>query len=253
MSYLEEEKKFHSFHIWFNSKIGKILEKVFINELVTLQTKGLLGGERLLQLGGSSNKLLYNFLTYKNKWQVTPDLFTTAAHLKSSFFYLPFAKDTFDCIIAPLTMCAFSYDNNPLNELNRVLKSMGSIVFLGVNNFSLLSLVMRFKKMSCFGESYTNAMGAYILRQNMQFRGYQQSYFSNLYLTPTEIRDIFNLKITARNSIINLILVNSSPFYCLVMQKLQTQLTKIQFFTARNEEARNFQPACQVAQKFVLY
>lgn len=243
LSLLVQKNKFHALSNWFSSPRGEPIANAFAAKLIELQELGILTGETLLQLGGPANCSWLAPLKYKYKWQVTPDYDSKTADLIAAFKYFPFGEHSFDSIIAPLTMAAYSGKENPIDEMNRALKPMGSIVFLEINPLSIYSLLMRLAKQSCFGQIPTNTCAVNFLRQEMHNRGYEQCYYNKLTSNPGRGRYI-PFRWAFINQFIDLICIRHSGFYCLVMKKFNRLPPKLKIFTKSKLEDSSLEPVC---------
>ena len=92
-------------------------------------------GETLLQLGSSGGDSWLKTLHYSHKWYATPYM-NSSSSLITSFTQLPIDRDSVDCVIAPLVLEGFG-SKNPIDEIDRILKPMGYVVFFGINPMSL--------------------------------------------------------------------------------------------------------------------
>ncbi|WP_051555083.1 class I SAM-dependent methyltransferase [Legionella fairfieldensis] len=216
MSLNAEKSKFRALDNWFNSPQGIDVGDAFTTELSHLNE--FLYGETLLQLGHCSTNPWLRPLHYSHKWCATPytDPLST---LVTSFNYLPLARNSVDCIIAPLTMEAFNYKKNPIDELDRVLKPMGYVVFLGINPMSLWGLFVRLKRYSCFGPLKGQPMSVFFIKRAMLHRGYIQCNLSAFYYIPPVSTEKWVRNLHILNELGKMISPCPAGFYCLVMQK----------------------------------
>lgn len=245
--YLDEQKtKFQALNKWFFSDQGLNVAQAFSNELTSL--RGLLYGERFLQLGSLGDNTLSKRLRFQQKWVATPDVNadTTVITLLNQ---LPLERDSVDCIIAPLTMDAFSHEKNPIDEMDRVLKPMGYIVFFGINPFSLWGAWLRFAHSTCFGETKSRPKSVLSIKRAMINRGYIQCYLSNFYYIPPVTRKKWIDKLEILNVAGKMISPIPAGFYCLVVQKHQENfipLTPISINEKfRPSVATPLQPTCR--------
>lgn len=214
-----QKTRFRALDNWFTKPQGLDLAEFFSGELTHLHE--LLHGETLLQLGSCGKNPWLPALHYSHKWLATlyPLHSTT---LISSYNQLPIDRNSIDCVIAPLVIEAFTGSKSPLDEIDRILKPSGQVVFFGINPFSLWGLQLRFKGLSCFGPQKAKAKSVFALQRQMLHRGYVQHYLSSFYYLPPLSSKAWLDKLEILNELGKMISPCPSGFYCLVMQKRQT-------------------------------
>lgn len=203
---------------WFLSDMGVEVTEAFLAELV--HTKALLHGDTLLQLGCSLSGAFFATLPFARKWIAAPyagsnvDLVTLLNHL-------PLERHSLDCVIAPLTLEAFYKKEDLIDEIDRVLKPMGHIVFFGVNPFSLWGLWLLYSRNTCLGTVRLKPKSVLSVKFLMLHRGYVQNYLSSFYYIPpvTSKENIEKYRIL--NQVGKMISPLPSAFYCLIVQKPQ--------------------------------
>lgn len=245
--YLDEQKtKFQALNKWFFSEQGSIIAQAFSSELTLL--KDLLYGDTFLQLGSLGDDSLAKKLRYQHKWVVTPDVNadTTIVALLNQ---LPIDRNSVDCIIAPLTMDAFSSEKNPIDEMDRILKPMGHIVFFGINPFSLWGAWLRLAHKTCFGETKNRPKSVLSIKRAMLHRGYIQCHLSSFYYIPPFAQKKWIDKFEILNVTGKMISAIPAGFYCLVVQKHEENLIPLIPVSA-NEKYRPsvaipLQPTCR--------
>lgn len=190
----------------------------FARELQRMTT--LPEGQILLQLGLCGKNPWLSGLPFKYRWILAP-WETNQAQIVSSITNLPFDRNSLDCIVAPLTLEAFSSFSNPLDELDRVLKPMGHMVFWGINPFSLWGCWFRYSQSGCFGNTQQWSHSCLSLKQAMNQRGYRQIHLSCFYYIPPFREEKWLNRFEILNEIGKMLSPLPSAFYCLVMQKNQ--------------------------------
>lgn len=130
MACQDQIDRFLALEQWFASPLGKHIAQAFDAELAHL--KQLLHGDIMLQLGNSSENLWLSSLRFQHKWLAMTHLDPNRSTLVTKLNQLPLDRDSVDCIIAPLTLEAFTHLENPVDEWDRVLKPMGYLVFWGL-------------------------------------------------------------------------------------------------------------------------
>lgn len=245
MSLDEQKSKFNALNNWFSTIQGKDVENAFQRELNHLNN--LLHGQTLLQLGNcAGNAWLYN-LHYTHKWIAMPDGHC-ANTLQTLFTQLPFDRNSIDCLIAPLTMEAFTHQKNPIDEIDRVLKPMGYVIFFGVNPISLWGLKLRLSHFSVFGELKGRPTSVFFLQRAMSHRSYIQCSLSSFYFIPPVKTSNWLQRLEILNELGKLISPCPPGFYCLVMQKYQENYPNLLISEVEKkslEKVQVLQPVCQ--------
>lgn len=218
MSFDAKKAGFLALDDWFSKPQGIDIADFFSAELHHLN--GLLYGETLLQLGRCGKNPWLRPLHYTHKWQATYYPHSSST-LVSSFNQLPLDRNSVDCIIAPLVIEAYETPKSPIDEIDRILKPMGHVVFFGINPFSLWNLQLHLKGLSCFGPLKAKAKSVLSLNHLLLHRGYVQSYLSSFYYLPPVSSQKWLDKLQILNELGKMISPCPSGFYCLVMQKQQ--------------------------------
>lgn len=240
--------RFRALDEWFNTPQGIDISDFFKSELSHLN--GLLYGETLLQLGASGKNSWLQALHYCHKWQAS-SYSSPVSTLISSFNQLPMDRNSIDCIIAPLVMEVFDIAKSPIDEIDRILKPMGYVVFFGVNPLSLWGINLRFRPSSCFGSLKSKPKSVISLQRAMMHRGYLQSYFASFYyIPPVSTRKALD-KLEILNELGKMISPCPAGFYCLIMQKLQEAQPNLLLRESHElwEPQRIYQPSCQLITK----
>lgn len=215
----EQFKLYSALDEWFNTPRGKHVAHAFTAELSHVQDQ--LKSKNLLQLGGCGENDWLKTLTFQNKWIVHPGPATQRVNIYASLTKIPLARDSIDCILAPLTMEAFARGKNPLDEIDRILKPMGYVVFLGINPFSFWGLSLRCGHLGCFGLTVRWPTSAFTLKRMMMQRGYRQCALMSFYYIPPVKSDFLIRKLTFINEMGKMLWPFPSAFYCLIMRKHQ--------------------------------
>lgn len=217
MSYQDQIGRFHTLDEWFASPLGQSVAQAFTTELSYL--KKLLFGGILLQLGNCAANEWFEHLRFQHKWLVSPMVDTNKITFCANFMHMPLDRDCVDCIVAPLTLDAFTSKKNPLDEIDRILKPMGYVVFIGINPLSLWGAWLRYSKNSCFGALKGRPKSALMIKRAMLHRGYIQCHFNAFYYTPPLRNERIRQKFSLLNQVSKMVSLNPAGFYCLVMQK----------------------------------
>ena len=215
----EQAIKYRAMEGWFKTPQGERVAHAFASELK--EPSELFSGKRLLQLGTCGDSPWLSQLHFRHKWFATPYETSQKATLVTSLLALPIARSSIDCVIAPLTLEAFGRDKNPLDEIDRVLKPMGYVVFLGVNPCSFWGASLRWGGVDCFGESRGELCSSLSLKQAMLSRGYSQCMLSSFYYIPPVANKKLINHLEFFNEMGKMIWPFPAGFYCLIVQKYQ--------------------------------
>jgi len=205
---------------WFKTPQGRRVADAFTAELAPIYEQ--LKGERLLQLGSCGENRWLSLLKFNVKWLINPCLLPPKTAAVSSLTALPIERDSIDCIIAPLTLEAFERPKSPIDEIDRILKPMGYVIFFGVNPLSFWGAALRWNYLKCFGVvSSVTLMSSMTLKHEMMHRGYRQCFLDSFYYIPPVTSEYFIDKLEFFNEMGKMIWPFPAGFYCLIMQKYQ--------------------------------
>lgn len=230
---------YEALNAWFYTPQGVRVGHAFAAELNALSEP--LVGKKLLQLGHCGDNFWLNQLRFRQKWLISPCLTLINSTVFGAFNYLPFARDSIDCIIAPLTLEAVEDDNNLLDELDRVLKPMGTIVFFGINPWSFWGAALRWGRLSCFAHSTATISSSLALKRAMRQRAYRQSALTNFYYIPPFVNEKWIKHLEFLNEMGKMLWPYPAGFYCLVMQKMT--ICQPNLILNSNEESFHFAQA----------
>ena len=204
---------------WFDTPQGSRIAQAFTDEIACFQSQ--LRGESLLQLGRCGQNPWLSHLEYSRKMIVSPCLHQKGVAINAVMNQLPIDRDSIDCIIAPLTFEACSLDKNPMDELDRVLKPMGYIIFWGINPVSFWGLALRLRYLSIFEHAKATLNSVISIKRAVLSRGYRQCALSTFYYIPpvTGKRLIHELEFL--NEMGKMLWIFPAGFYCLIVQKYQ--------------------------------
>lgn len=223
MSFTAPNNKFTALNNWFLTDLGTHVAQCFQQEIASLKDK--LHGEISVQIGACGGWNFLDPLSFQNKWIIAHESHSQVAII-SSLDTLPLRGKSVDSFILPLITEAFSFENNPLDEIDRILKPGGYIIFLGINPWSFWGWQLRFSNHNCFGRK-KKARSFFALKRIMLRKGYEQLFLSNFYFVPP----IQSSKVIRSLEVFNLIGKMIAPwpagFYCFVMQKCQKTVTPL--------------------------
>ncbi len=211
--------KYRALDNWFKTPQGLRVAHAFVSELK--EPGDLLDGKRLLQLGQCGDNPWLAALPFRHKWIASPCEASRRANLVTSLTALPLDRNSIDCVIAPLTMEAFGSDKNPLDEIDRVLKPMGYVVFFGINPWSFWGGGLRWNRVRCFGNNAGSLMSSLSLKHAMISRGYSQCMLKSFhYIPPVSSKNLIH-RLEFFNEMGKMIWPFPAGFYCLIVQKYQ--------------------------------
>lgn len=217
MNVNEHVKKYQSLDDWFNLPQGKRAAQAFSEELTIFQSQ--LKGERLLQLGHCGSSTWLPQLGYRQKWIITPCSGHTGSAASTTFNQLPFDRDSIDCIIAPFTFEALSLEKNPIDELERVLKPMGYLIFWGINPLSFWGLALKTGRLQLMGDAKTKLTSVFSVKHALLNRGFRQCVLTTFYYIPPVEGETLIHKLEFLNEMGKMLWLYPAGFYCLIVQK----------------------------------
>lgn len=216
----EQVSKYLAMDRWFKTPQGYRVAQAFTAELTPISEQ--IKGQRLLQLGNCGDNRWLSLLKFNVKWLINPCSIPQKTSAVGSLTALPIERDSIDCIIAPLTLEAFERPKSPIDEIDRVLKPLGYVIFFGVNPISFWGAALRFNYLKCFGSvSSVTLMSSMTLKHEMMHRGYRQCFFDSFYYIPPVSSPYLIDKCEFLNEMGKMIWPFPAGFYCLIMQKYQ--------------------------------
>ncbi len=215
----EQAAKYRALNDWFKTPQGIRASLAFASELKA--PSELFSGERLLQLGNCGDNLWLSELHFRTKWLVSPYEGAHKTALVASLTALPIDRSSVDCVIAPLTMEAFTQDKNPLDEIDRVLKPMGYAVFFGINPWSFWGAALRWGGVHCFGNTKGTMTSLLSLKHTLLTRGYSPCMIKSFYYIPPVANKTLIHKLAFFNEMGKMIWPFPAGFYCFIVQKYE--------------------------------
>ncbi|PJD93892.1 MAG: methyltransferase [Legionella sp.] len=213
---MDERNKYIALQHWFQTPQGQGVAQAFTAELSISQSN--LRGKYLLQLGDCGDNPWLNDLSYSCKWFLSPAL-GAGGSINASISAIPIERESIDCIVAPLTMEASAQGKNPIDEIDRILKSMGYVIFLGINPWSFWGASLRWGRLSCFAHASASLSSSLSLKHALLSRGYQQCWLSSFYYIPPINHKTWIHKLAFLNQMGKMVWPYPAGFYCLIMQK----------------------------------
>lgn len=215
----QQIKQFNALDNWFASPLGYSLAQEFKKQL--LPFRNYLQGDNLLQLGHGTPGGWLDELSFKNKWIATPSSCNEPNELICSLDQLPMQRNSLDCIIAPLVLELFNPDGYLINELDRVLKPMGYVIFLCFNPWSLWGGALVGGLLDCYADRSFKMHTSFHLNRLLLQRGYRQCSLTNFYYIPPVRNKILINKLAFFNEIGKMLWPFPAGFYCYIAQKYE--------------------------------
>lgn len=168
----EQIKYYQSLDKWFQTPLGLYVAQQFASELHSFDQH--LQGETLIQLGCCGGNRWLSSLKYEKQWIISPFQLKQEQHLVSTLHQLPFARNSLDCVVVPLSLEPFKNSFTLLDEIDRVLSPMGFVIFLSINPWSTWGAAMKTGLLHCYQNNKVKMHSALSLNRIMLQRGYRQ-------------------------------------------------------------------------------
>lgn len=222
---MDELQSFAALDAWLFTPQGQDLSCAFTAELRSVQLKGR--GKYLLQIGNCGSNVWLDEMGYASQWILSPELWDKKRGIIGSVSAIPLERESMDCIIAPLTLEVCDPQKSPLDELDRILKPMGYLIFLGINPWSFWGASLRWGRLSCFAHVSAAFSSSLSLKHDMVARGYEQCWLSSFYYLPPVGSEYWLRKLEFLNQMSKMIWPYPAGFYCLVLQKQDPCITPL--------------------------
>ena len=223
----EQAAKYRALDNWFKSPQGMRVAHAFMSELKA--PSELFSGKCLLQLGDCGDNLWLPELRFRNKWVVSPCEGSKNSTLLASLTALPIDRSSVDCVLAPLTMEAFGEDKHPIDEIDRILKPMGYVIFFGINPWSFWGAALRFEGLHCFGDVRGTLTSSLSLKHALISRGYSQCMLRSFHYIPPVANKTLIRSFEFLNEMGKMIWPFPGGFYCFIAQKYQPATPSLLF------------------------
>ena len=245
MAVNEQAEKYRSLDDWFQTPQGHRVSIAMASELEVVQTH--LKGDIFVQLGSCGENPWLPSFSFTKKWLINPCKNSLKSSLVSSLNGFPFDRNSIDCIFAPLTLEAFFHDKPPIDEMDRILKPMGYVIFMGINPLSFWGYSLRWGNLACFGNRTGALTSSFSLKRAMLSRGYHQCLHSSfLYIPPISNKNLIE-KFEILNEAGKMVRPFPAGFYCIVMQKYQHDQTFTLMETVEEEVLMACKPSWPAA------
>lgn len=227
MALEEQVIKYHALDAWFQTPQGLRVAQAFTSELATVSE--FLQGKQLVQLGSCGDNAWLSSLHFRHQWLLTPCETALKATIFTSLTSLPLERNSVDCVIAPLTLEAFGLEKSPLDEIDRILKPMGYVIFFGINPLSFWGAGLRFHFIRCFGQTRSVVTSSLLLKHGMLSRGYTQCLLKSFYYIPPVTHKNAIKRLEFFNEMGKMIWPFPAGFYCFIVQKYQSDTLSLLF------------------------
>ena len=207
---------------WFQTEQGKNIAEAFVLQLDSYRKHFV--GKNMLQLGSCDKNTWLSLFNFKNIWITSLDRANLRSSLLASPIELPFAKHSVDCILAPLTLELTGATAQLLNEIDRVLKPMGHVVFFGINPFSFWGLAFKLSLIPSFKQDSVHLTSFFKLQHDLDALGYQQCVLKHFYFIPPFMKPTWLHNLNFLNQMGNIIAPMPAGFYCMIVQKYTPDL-----------------------------
>lgn len=202
---------------WFQTPQGVRAGQAFSEEIAAFHLQ--LRGERLLQLGHCGNNAWLAQLAYRQKRIISPCSGRLGTSVITGFNQLPLERDSIDCIISPFTFEAFSLKKHPIDELDRILKPMGYLIFWGMNPLSLWGLALKNGYLQMMGDAKIKLTSVFKVKHVLLSRGFRQCVLSTFYYIPPIKSRMLIHQLEFLNEMGKMLWLYPAGFYCLIVQK----------------------------------
>ena len=208
---------FHQFEKWFSSNHGLRLQAELHTILQDIDWHFWSG--TFLQIGSLNQNPWHHQLPLQQQFIVAPGK-SQGADLQAHPLHLPFASQSIEVLFSPFTLDLGLAQMPLLYEYDRVLKSMGIVIFVGVNRLGLwkLSRLMSWGRQKSWYQQ-TPGHSYWHLRHQMSTLGYHH-YASDFfhYLPPVQSKKYLDY-FEGVHRIAKFIAPYPPSFYYLIMQK----------------------------------
>ena len=212
-------------HDWFQTFAGQRLETEIME---CLQHRELTGfNQSLLQIGDIGQNQWLSDLKFKNHWVYSPYP-SSYANLIGFPTELPFANHSMDVLFAPFIF-EMGLEIRPLiNELDRVLESMGYLIIIGFNPLGLWKCSKYFARPSkrLWYQAYRGA-SFWSVKSMLMSLGYAQIDAQFFYYIPPVSNPTLINYFNVINRFAKLIAPYPPSFFMLVMQKRDADFTLV--------------------------
>lgn len=215
----QQIKHFRALNKWFKTPLGRMVTQEFCQELLPLNE--FMIGDTVLQLGNCGNNFWLDQLRYTHKWVASPFSVDANNQMECSLNQLPLARSSVDCVIVPLSLEPFGNNLSLMDEIDRILKPMGFVVFLSINPWSSWGGAMKLGLLGCFANNRVKMRSPYNLNRTFLQRGYRQCSLINFCYFPPINNQAIIQKLFFLEEVGKMVWPVPSGLYCYVAQKYE--------------------------------
>lgn len=214
-----QKQKFRALNDWFLTPQGLFVQEEILDQMILIRDR--LRGTTFLQLGSCGQNTWLDELPFRRCWLTTPSDKAFQHSLISSIQALPMERGSVDCVMAPFTLELCAPERQFIYEIDRILKPMGHVIFIGINPFSLWGGALKLGWMKHFESFKTTLTSSLTLKQLMFAQGYRLTSLKTFcYVPPLRSQNMLsNLRFLDEMG--KMIILSPAGFYCLVVQKHQ--------------------------------
>jgi len=210
---------YHSLARWFSGGLGLFVAKEVCKELQSIPN--LPSGQTLLQLGSGGENAWLDKLSFKNKWIASPTLLRNSHSVQCSLEELPFTRNSLDCLVVPLTLELYPNHYDLLDEIDRVLKPMGHVIFICLNPWSPWGLALRCGLLDLYAKAHAHLHTPSHLHRTFLQRGYRQCFLGHFcYIPPINKASVLE-KLVFLDEMGKMLWPFPSGLYCYIAQKYE--------------------------------
>ncbi len=214
-----QKQKFQALNDWFLTPQGLFVQEEILSQILLIKDR--LRGTTFLQLGSCGQNMWLHDLPFRRKWLMTPTQTRLDLSFISSAEALPIERASIDCVMAPFTSELYAPERQFIHEIDRILKPMGHVIFIGVNPLSLWGAFLKLGWLKHFDGFQTTLTSSLIVKQLMFAKGYQLTALKTFcYVPPFRSGDALS-KLRFLDEMGKMVILSPAGFYCLVLQKYQ--------------------------------
>lgn len=219
---MDTKNAFKEMDDWFKTLAGNYLQQEIIANLKTISFQPQISGP-ILQIGSCGSNPWLNQTPFQHAW-----LLNTFTDKKNDViaqpYQLPFVKESLQLVFLPFLFDLIEKELFTIvNEVDRILESMGYIIILGMNPSGLWKISRFFTKKNHFNW-YQKTPGHSYWKIKSQFKsiGYEQIDAQFFYHIPPIQSKMGLTYFQLFNRLSKLIAFYPPAFFLLTMQKKQT-------------------------------
>lgn len=211
------KSRFKRLNSWFNTERGERLISRLKPQLATILPE--LFGFHLVQLGVEQQTSLLHSSLINHHHFATPFYSENQNNIQTKLHELPFGDKSVDLVFAPFTLELIRERQPLLCELDRITRSGGHLLFLGINPFGFWGYPGYLMQRHHFGLGRVSLYNASKLRRNLLNMGFRTLYTQRFFYSPPCAKK--NVTENMFEHLGQMILPFPASFYLLVAQKTE--------------------------------